>query len=201
MKKIILFLAAFAAASTMAVAETDYIANTRIDAMLSGEQAFTVLNVADVTVSDDLVVTDDASVGGDLSVTPGTITAGGACTAASFSGALAEGDIVYNAGSAAACSYTDTVTDIDSVYLDGPPLLGLVVTDAVATATFNIASVPGTPNMARQFTIVNTTTSTVTLGHNSLLYPAADITMEQYGTVTIAGLYTNMWLLTVDNTP
>ena len=187
-KTLVCFLLSLACIPS-AFAATDYVVREQVERIISGELPIY-----------DLKVENTSDVGGALDV-GGTLDVAGVATAASFSGALAEGDIVYNSGSASACSYTGTVTDIDSVYLNGPPLLALVITDAVATATFNIASVPGVGNMARPFTIVNTSTSTVTLGHNSLVYPAADITMGQYGTVTISGLYTNMWLVTVDNTP
>lgn len=167
-------------------------------ALLVGAATATSVEIADTSVATDIQGTLSVD---EAAVFDTTLDVVGALTAASFSGALDEQDIVYNSGAASACSYTGAITDIDSAYFAGAPLLALVVTDAVATATFNVAAAPGTSNMARPFTIVNTSTSVVTFGHNSLVYPAADITMGQYGTVTVSGLYTNMWVVTVDNTP
>lgn len=71
MKKILIAL--FSVLATVAIAETDYIAMPRIEAIVSGEELVPSFKATTVT-SADVVTTDDVTVGDDLTVT-GTLTA------------------------------------------------------------------------------------------------------------------------------
>ena len=66
MKKFLVCIVSLMA--TVAIAETDYIAMPRIEAIVSGEELIPLVNATDVTA------TDDVTVGDDLTVT-GTVTA------------------------------------------------------------------------------------------------------------------------------
>lgn len=71
MKKMLIAL--FSVLATAAIAETDYIAMPRIEAIVSGEELVPSFKATTVT-SADVVATDDVTVGDDLTVT-GTLTA------------------------------------------------------------------------------------------------------------------------------
>ncbi|MBP7431310.1 MAG: hypothetical protein KBC05_17890 [Candidatus Hydrogenedentes bacterium] len=108
--------------------------------------------------------------------------------------AVDETELRYDAVAISATS-TGAVSVLDLDYFDESSLIRLVVTTATDAVTFNIAEAPGLGNLSRPVTLVNTSTSVVTIGHNSLLYPAADLVMKgQWDAVTIAGYSTDMWV-------
>lgn len=67
MKKTLIAL--FSVLATVAIAETDYLALPRIEAIVSGEELVPLLNATDVTVADDVTVGDDLTVAGAINAT------------------------------------------------------------------------------------------------------------------------------------